>query len=209
MGRKPRLLPQVEQPFSGALGIDQGLQQHLGQGFDRGIPRQGFQFELDAQVAVDPGRQLHRHQRIQADVEERITRVEAGGIVEPHHGGQTLLQHGHHQHGALLRIGLSQLAAQHIPFGAVVGGRLNQGPQHGRLAATELARQARPIVVQHGHAITAAPLQQQPERLEGLIRRKQSHTEGCEAALQPGRHARPRPGAPLHREQRAQRRLTC
>ena len=69
--------------------------------------------------------------------------------------------------------------------------------QNARLAKAQLGRQPLPIVVEHGHTAAAAPLQHQPKRFEGPIRRQQPHTQSGKAAFQPCGHARPGPRAPL------------
>ena len=203
MGRQLGFPPQIQHPLRPSLGIHQGLQQHRGQGLDRGIAGQGFQLQLHPQVALDAGRQLHRHQRIQADVEEGVAGIQAAGVLQAHHGGQALLQQLHHQGEALVVIGLGELLAQGRPLGprGGGGGRLEQRLQHGRLATAELGRQLGPVVVEHGHASRSTPLQQQGQGIQGLGGGQQAHPQSRESALQPFCHPGTAPGAPLQREQ--------
>ena len=136
-------------------------------------------------------------------MEQRIARIEAGGILQAHHGGQAPLQQLHHQAGALRVVGRGQLAAQGRSLRSLLAGGagIQERLQHRRLTTAKLARQPGPVVVEHRHAAGPAPLEQQTQGLKGLLGRQQAHPQGLEAPLQALGHAGAGPGAPLHRQQ--------
>ena len=200
---QPGLVRQIEHRLTGrAIGGLQPAQHDRRQRLKVRVTRQRLQLELHAEVLLDASGQFHRHQRIQADLEQRVGRVEAGGIRQPHHRREPLLQQLQQGSSALLgRQGQQPAALERAPGRLIAAGLIAQQRGHGRcLPRLRLSRQLGPVVGQHGQHSAAPALQGQLQGRQRLFRWQQAHPQGLKPPALPGRHAGTGPGPPLHRQ---------